>query len=89
MSRECTICKHYGLPTHDSENLERTNIYDELGTAVPINLCRKHSVELFKLGQKRFLVSHYRILLEVVQSDEHKFLEVLEGTIKENLDMIY
>jgi hypothetical protein len=89
MAKECTICKHYGLPTQDSEQLERTSLYDEMGTGVPINLCRKHAVELFKLGQKRFLVAHYRILLEVVQSDEHKFLEVLEMTVKENLDLIY
>lgn len=87
--RECTICKHYGRKTPDGDDLERTQVYDETGTPVPIKLCKAHGVELFKKGQKNFLLSHYKILIDLVGSDEPKFLEVLERTIKKNPDKIY
>jgi hypothetical protein len=80
--KECTICKHYGRKTLEDQNLEKTQIYDETGTPVPINLCKAHSVELFKSGQKKFLLNHYKILVDLVASDEPKFLEILEKTIK-------
>lgn len=86
--KECTICKHYGRPTPDDAQLDRTQIYDETGTAVPIYLCKAHSVDLFKKGQKNFLLEHYKILVDLVDSDEPKFLEVLEKTIKKNPDKI-
>lgn len=87
--RECTICKHYGRPTPDESSLERTQVYDETGSPVPINLCKSHSVQLFKLGQKKFLLSHYKILIDLVASDEPKFLEVLEKTIRKNQESIF
>jgi hypothetical protein len=86
---ECTICKHYGDETDKSKPLERTKVFDEAGNPVNILLCRKHSVELFKLGQKRFLLSHYKILVDIIASDETKFLDVLEKTIKGNPDKIW
>lgn len=86
--RECTICKHYGRETHEPERLERTQVYDETGTPVPILLCKSHSVQLFKMGQKKFLLSHYKILVDLVASDEPKFLEVLEKTVKKFPDKI-
>lgn len=86
---ECTICKHYGDETDDSKMLERTKIFDESGNPVNIILCRKHSVELFKLGQKKFLLTHYKILVDIIASDETKFLDILEKTIKSNADKIY
>ena len=86
---ECTICKHEGEETDDSKRLERTKIFDENGNPVNIILCRKHAVELFKLGQKKFLLTHYKILADIIASDETKFLEVLEQTIKANPDKIY
>lgn len=87
--KECTICKHYGKPTDDPEVLEKAQIYDEVGTPVSINLCRQHSVDLFRQGQKKFLVQHYKILVDIVSSDEVKFLELLEQTVRNNLDDIY
>lgn len=87
--KECTICKHYGKVTSDPEKLERSTIFDEVGTPVPILLCRSHSVELFKSGQKKFLINHYQILVDIISSDETKFLEVLEKTVRSNLDDIY
>lgn len=87
--RECTICKHYGRKSPESDDLERTQVYDETGAPVPINLCKAHSVELFKKGQKNFLLSHYKILIDLVASDEPKFLDVLERTVKKYPDKIY
>lgn len=86
--RECTICKHYGKPTPDPDNLERTNLYDESGNPVGVNLCRSHSVQLFQSGQKKFLISHYKILTDLIDSDETKFLELLQKTAKSNPDLI-
>lgn len=87
----CTICKHYGIetPVELREDLERTFIFDEFGKTVSIQLCRKHAVDLFKTGQKRFLLSHYRILTDLVDSDELKFLDVLEKTVQRNPDKIF
>jgi hypothetical protein len=89
MSRDCTICKHYGEPTLDSKTLERAQLFDESGTALNIHLCRKHAVELFKNGQRKFLVSHYKILVDIISSDEMKFISILEKTIRSNMDDIY
>lgn len=87
--KECTICKHYGDKTQRPEELDRQVIFDEVGTPVPINLCKRHAVDLFKMGQRRFLVQHYKILVDIISSDEVKFLDILEKTVQENLEDIY
>ena len=87
--RECTICKHYGRKSPENDDLERTQVYDETGSPVPIHLCKAHGVELFKKGQKHFLLSHYKILVDLVASDEPKFLDILERTVKKHPDKIY
>ena len=87
--RECTICKHYGERTEQPGELEREQIYDEVGTPINLLLCRKHSVDLFKKGQKKFLIQHYKILVDIISSDEVRFLDILEKTVRENLDQIY
>lgn len=84
---ECTICKHYGKKTEGK--LERAQLFDEVGTPITIQLCRKHSVELFKSGQKQFLLHHHKILVDIISSDETKFLDILEKTIRGNIDEIY
>jgi len=87
--RVCTICKHYGEETDTTHELDRQELFDEVGTPVSILLCQNHAVELFKSGQRRFLVSHYKILIDIISSDEVKFLEILEKTVKKNFDDIY
>ena len=87
--KQCTICKHYGEETPQQDELDRQVIFDEVGTPVPINLCHTHSVDLFKNGQRRFLIKHYKILVDIISSDEVKFLDILEKTVRENLDDIY
>lgn len=89
--KSCTICKHYGnkTPPELRDELDRDQVFDATGTPVPILLCKKHAVELFKLGQKNFLLAHYKILIDLVGSDELKFLEVLEKTVRDNPDKVY
>lgn len=87
--KECTICKHYGEKTEQEDELDKQVIFDEVGTPVPIYLCKKHAVDLFKSGQRRFLVQHYKILVDIISSDEVKFLDILEKTVRDNLDDIY
>lgn len=87
--RECTICKHYGSSTERPGDLERAQLYDEVGTPVNILLCRNHSVELFKGGQKSFLLSHYKILIDIISSDETKFLDILEKTVGNNMGDLF
>lgn len=88
-SRECTICKHHGLETAQPEKLEKEKLFDDDDSFVQILLCRKHSVDLFKMGQKKFLTEHYQILNEVVNSDEPKFIELLDKTYRANMDKIF
>lgn len=88
-TRECTVCKHYGLETGQPEKLEHTKLFDEGDRVVNVLLCRKHSVDLFKQGQKNFLLDHYQILNEVINSDEPKFIELLEKTYRNNMDRIF
>ena len=89
--KSCTICKHYGqkTPPELRAELDRNQLFDATGTPVSILLCKKHAVELFKLGQKNFLLAHYKILIDLVGSDEMKFLDILERTIKENSDKVF
>jgi hypothetical protein len=86
--RECTICKHYGNKTPKGETLEMSPLYEEGGEPVPIPLCRTHSVQLFKLGQKSFLLAHYRILVDLMDSDEKKFINLLDRTVRKFPDLI-
>jgi hypothetical protein len=86
--RECTICKHYGDETPKGESLETSQLYDESGLPVSLILCRTHSVQLFKLGQKSFLLAHYRILIDLMDSDEKKFINLLDRTVRKFPDLI-
>ena len=86
--RECTICKHSGLETPNSEELETSSLYEDDGTPIKILLCRKHAVQLFKLGQKSFLLAHYRILVDLIDSDEKKFINILDKTVRKFPDSI-
>lgn len=86
--RECTICKHYGNETPKGENPETAKLFDDNGEAVPVQLCRTHSVQLFKLGQKSFLLAHYRILVGLMDTDEKKFINLLDRTVRKFPDLV-
>ena len=87
----CTICKHLGHRVESEEEVEIGHLFDGLNTGSPvkIRLCRSHAVDLFKKGQKRFLLSHRRILYDLVNSDEMEFIKILDKTVRENIDRIY
>jgi hypothetical protein len=86
--RECTICKHSNLETPKGEDLENSFLYEEDGEPIKIHLCRRHSVQLFKLGQKSFLLAHYRILVDLIDSDEKKFINILDKTVRKFPDSL-
>lgn len=83
----CVICKH--LDMMHSDNLNFNFVYGEHGNPIRVLLCRRHEVELFKGGQKKFFLNYYRILLDVVNSDEVEFMKLFEKTVRSNLDKIY
>lgn len=89
--KACTICKHLGKITAESSELEASFLYNDIENpaTIKIRLCRSHSVELFKLGQKKFLINHKQILCDLVNSDEMEFIKILERTLRKNLDAIY
>ena len=89
MAKDCTICKHYGEDSKDQKSMEKAQLFDEMGTPLNIVLCRKHAVELFKSGQKKFLITHYKILVDLISSDEMKFIDILEKTVRSNMDEIF
>lgn len=85
-TRSCTICKHLGLKSIAQAPLSIEKLYDyyDKTADIKIYLCTKHSVELFKLGQKRFLLNYKDILFDLVNSDEKEFIDILAKTIKNN-----
>ena len=87
--KNCTICKHYGKKTDSPNDLEVEKLYEDGEVVAQIKLCRTHAVSLFKLGQKKFLISHYKILAGLVGSDEPEFIDFLDKTYRSNVDKIF
>lgn len=81
----CTICEHYGI---EKEATESEILFHE-NKQIKIALCRKHSIELFKKGQKKFLIKHHKILFNIIDSNHPKFIDLLQETYKNNLNLIY
>lgn len=84
--KKCTICKHLGKSTKCHEELDMGYFYDGYSVLGPVKarLCRSHSVELFKRGQKRFLLNYRSILYDVINSDEVEFIRILDETVRRN-----
>jgi hypothetical protein len=91
MTKECTICKHIGKRNNDLGDLEAGFLFNDIEhpATIQIRLCRSHSVELFKIGQKKFLLEYHHILHGLVNSDEMEFIKLLDRVVKKNLDAIY
>ena len=86
----CTICKHLGLDHHHEQQLDTGYLYDGVrARSIKLILCRSHAVELFRQGQKKFLISKRKILYDLVNSDEKDFIRILEKTVQQNTDLIY
>lgn len=83
----CVICKHIG--EEHSSNLNYNYVYGDEGDPIRVLLCRRHEVELFKMGQKKFFLAYYKILLDIVDSDEVEFMKVFEKTVRAHLNEIY
>lgn len=51
----CFICKYKGQTNTDTYGNE---IYEPRGRSLTILLCYNHTIDLFKIGQKNFIVKH-------------------------------
>lgn len=83
----CVICKH--LDETRETSLSFNYVYGNEGVPIRVLLCRKHEVELFKAGQKKFFLNYYKILADIVDSDEVEFMRLFEKTVRANLNEIY
>ena len=77
-SKKCIICEHLEAgKDFKQENLIKESIFDG-NLKHDYHFCYTHSIELFKIGQKKFL-KHYAssILSTVFESNHPKFIELL------------
>lgn len=51
MSKQCHACR-------DKPGTFSAKIFDQKGSAVNIYLCRDHDIELYKLGQLKFVLKY-------------------------------
>lgn len=84
---KCIICKHKDLPV--SSKYSHEMIFDDKGNSVDITLCHGHSVDLFKSGQKNFLLKHHDILHSIISSEDSKFIRVLTQTARTYFHLLY
>ncbi|MBL7664072.1 MAG: hypothetical protein JNM93_02975 [Bacteriovoracaceae bacterium] len=74
---QCVICKHlFQLP--ETVPVFDAFVYREEGRSHKIKLCLLHDIELFKIGQYRFVDKYSYLAYNVVGSDEHDFLNLLK-----------
>ena len=77
----CCICKF--KPDHSHKNGE-DSIFDSKGNSINITLCYTHSVELFKTGQKAFLLRHKNSFSEKIGSENHlELVDYMSGEDRE------
>jgi hypothetical protein len=83
-SKKCIICEHLDAgKDFKQENLTKEQIFDG-NIKHEYNFCYNHSIELFKIGQKKFLRYYATpILGTVFESNHPKFIELLHKNSKE------
>lgn len=71
MSKTCQACgiKPGSFPA---------KVFDQRGSSVSIPLCRDHDIELYKLGQLKFVLKYQMKIHEVDQDTSNSADEVLE-----------
>jgi hypothetical protein len=89
-STECTICKfHSSTGNYINSASSRETVFDDAGAPIAIPLCHHHAVELFKLGQKRFLLNQYNTAKDLIGYDEDRLLGLIFKTAQRNFDKIF
>lgn len=81
-NRECVICSHLGDNNYSKDSLEVMSLFSEYGHEHKFLFCKNHSIELFKLGQKKFLLNYMNILADVMETNNPEFLTLLEQYVK-------
>ncbi|MEK6625993.1 MAG: hypothetical protein AABY86_13535 [Bdellovibrionota bacterium] len=72
----CDVCLAQGLDSHflngKKHSLRRNILYKVLvGKSATIKLCHVHDIELFHLGEKRFVTEHVEMLRTLVNREPH------------------
>jgi len=70
----CDVCLAQGLDSHflnGKKHVLRKNILYKVlvGKAATVKLCHVHDIELFHLGEKRFVMEHVEMLRKLVNRD--------------------
>ena len=73
----CEICKvdgnNYLFRNGDKKKLTGNFLYKIFRDKVaPIRLCHIHSIELFRIGEKRFLMQHLNYARSIAKRAKHK-----------------
>lgn len=68
---ECDVCAVRGLDSRflngNKTSLRKNHLYKVLvGKVATIKLCHIHDIELFHLGEKRFVMEHIELLRKLV-----------------------
>ncbi len=75
---DCTICKHlFHLP--EDVPVYLNELYYDEGRVQKMHLCYIHDIELFKIGQYRFVDKYRHIAENLVASDDASFISFLRN----------
>ncbi len=80
--RRCLVCKYCGDKKY--KNLSSSSFYGREGRGVRVYLCHKHEIELFILGQVRFLRKYYPVFLNSISNDDNSFFKVADQILSKN-----
>jgi hypothetical protein len=69
MDKRCLICKYSHIP-HTEQNLVSATFYKNGSHHVVVKLCRKHDIELFKLGQFKFIAQYKNLGTDFIEVDQ-------------------
>lgn len=72
MSKCCIICRN------KSTGHFAAQVFDKSGSLKELTVCRQHDIELFKMGQIRFMAKYRVNLTEIASSDATGLDELLE-----------
>ncbi len=84
---KCAVCSLYGV--ENEKDISRELLFKDEGEDFPVLLCRQHSVELFKQGQKRFCIHHFETANQIVVAENSTFLNFILEIAKKNKGKIF
>ncbi len=80
---ECTICTYINPDLgQDTKYNKHETLYATEGSDISICLCRKHSMELFKSGQIRFLSKYWSIASRYQEKGDRQLFDLMKIAVK-------